>query len=106
MESRRPTAALLATLRALIGEGRKAQADAEAQALRLAGERKAADALRRERQSRPAALDPSPLRERYAALGRVAERARKAAEDRIALVSGERELDEAVARTRSAGGRA
>ncbi len=98
LESRRPTAALLATLRALIGEGRKAQADAEAQALRLAGERKAADALRRERQSRPAALDPSPLRERYAALGRVAERARKAAEDRIALMSGERELDEAVAR--------
>ena len=98
LESRRPTAALLATLRALIGEGRKAQADAEAQALRLARERKTLDGLQREREARPATLDPSPLRERYVALGRVAERARKAAEDRLQLLSDERVLDEASAR--------
>ncbi|MBV9288931.1 MAG: AAA family ATPase, partial [Hyphomicrobiales bacterium] len=98
LEQRRPTAAVLAALRALIGEGRKAQADAEAQALRLAKERKALDGLRREREQRPAALDPSPLRERYLALGRVAERARKAAEDRLQLLSDERELGEASAR--------
>ena len=97
LESRRPTAGALAALRALLGEGRKALASVEAQARRLAGERKAVETLGRDRQTRPAARDPSTVRETYASLGKIGEKARKVDEERAALMTGAREFAEALA---------
>ena len=74
---RRPTAAAKAELRGLIAEGRKLAAAAAAPAGRLAEEREETlQTLRAERENRPPATDPKPLREKYAALGKMAERAR------------------------------
>lgn len=98
LESRRPTAAALAALRALLGKGRKEQATAEAEARRLAEERKAVEKLRRERESRPAARDPSAARETYASLGKIGERARKVEEERIALMREGRAFAETFSR--------
>ncbi len=98
LETRRPTAAALAALRGLIAEGRKIQADAEAKALRHARERKAVEALRLEREARPPAMDPSQARETFAALGKIAERSRKADKEREDLADEARRLGERLAR--------
>ncbi len=98
LETRRPTAAALAALRGLIAEGRKVQADADAKALRHARELKAIEAQRREREARPPAVDPSGARETFAALGKIAERARKADKEREDLAEEARRLGEKLAR--------
>src|SRR5208337_4229784 len=98
LEARRPTAAALAALRALIVEGRKIQSDAEAQTQRLVRERKAVETLRREREARPVAVDPSSPREAFSALGKVAERAREVHKDGVDLADEARRQAETIAR--------
>jgi uncharacterized protein YhaN len=98
LELHRPTAAAKAELRRLIAEGRKLSAAAAERAGRLAEERKAVEALRAARENRPAAADPKPLREKYAALGRVAERARRLAEARAEHSKAREDLADAALR--------
>jgi hypothetical protein len=96
LEPRRPTAAAKAELRRLIAEGRKLAAAAAERTGRLAEERKAVEALRAARENRPPAADPRPLREKYAALGKIAERARRLAEARVEQSMAREDLAEAA----------
>ncbi len=98
LEARRPTEATMADLRALLVEGRRLQAEGEAQAALLASQRKEVEALRTERERRPPVFDPTAAREAYLALGKVAERARKADKDGVDLADETRRLGEALAR--------
>ena len=74
------------------------EAAAAAKAAQLAQAQKSHDEARIARESEGAGLDPGPLREKYAALGKVAEAARRAAESRVALTKEERELADSAAR--------
>jgi uncharacterized protein YhaN len=96
LEPRRPTAAAKAELRRLIAEGRKLAAAAAERSGRLAEEGKAVEALRAARENRPPAADPRPLREKYAALGKIAERARRLAEARVEQSRAREDLAEAA----------
>ena len=71
---------------------------AGAKAAELPQAQKSHEEARIARETDGAAPDPGPLREKYAALGKVAEAARRAAESRVALTKEERELAEAAAR--------
>ena len=95
---RRPTAAAKAELRGLIAEGRKLAAAAAAPAGRLAEERRTLQTLRAVRENGPVATDPKPLREKYAALGKIAERARRLADARIEYVRDREGLADAALR--------
>ena len=98
LESARPTEARKSEARKLIKEGRAMEAAAAAKAAQLAQAQKSHDEARIARESEGAGLDPGPLREKYAALGKVAEAARRAAESRVALTKEERELADSAAR--------
>ncbi len=100
LEFARPTAVAVAELRKLISEGRQAEAAHLERAGRLAKERKDFATLRQARESQGEAIDPGPLREKFAALGKVGEQARRLAAERIDVSTEARELAEAVARLR------
>jgi uncharacterized protein YhaN len=98
LEAQRPTAAAKAEARKLIKEGRQLEASATAKAGQLSQAQKAYESARIARKEDGVGIDPAPMREKYAALGKIAEQARKIAEDRIALMTEARELADAVAR--------
>ena len=105
LQGAQPTAAALADLRRLISQGREREAARATWAGRLSQERKEFEALRLARDGQGAAIDPGPLRERFSALGKVGEQARRLADSGVALVVESQEVAEAAARTRSAGRR-
>ena len=98
LDARRPTEARKSEARRLIKEGRDAEASARAKVAQLAQAQKSHDDARIAREARGADLDPAPLREKYAALGKISELARRVADNRIALTKEALELAEAAAR--------
>ncbi|HEY5206727.1 MAG TPA: AAA family ATPase [Roseiarcus sp.] len=98
LETARPTEARKSEARRLIKEGRDAEASARAKAAQLAQAQKFHDEARIAREAEGVDLDPAPLRERYAALGKISELARRVADNRIALTKETLELADAAAR--------
>jgi uncharacterized protein YhaN len=98
LETARPTEARKAEARKLIKEGREAEASARAKVAQLAQAQKSHDDARIGREAEGADLDPAPLREKYAALGKISELARRVADSRIALTKEALELADAAAR--------
>jgi uncharacterized protein YhaN len=98
LETRRPTEVAKSVARKLIKLGREREALANATAGQLAQAQKACESARIAREAHGADLDPAPLREKYAALGKIAEQARSLADARIALTKDALELTDAVAR--------
>jgi uncharacterized protein YhaN len=98
LETRRPTEAAKTEARRLIKQGREREASANAKASQLSQARKACESARAAREAHGAGLDPAPLREKYLALGRIADEARRVADSRIALTKDALELGEAAAR--------
>ena len=98
LDTARPTEARKSEARKLIKEGRDAEASANAAAAQLSQAQKAQDEARLAREAQGGELDPTPLREKYAALGKIAELARRVADNRIALTKDMAELADAAAR--------
>ena len=98
LETRRPTESAKTEARKLIKQGRDREASANAKAAQLSQAQKTCEATRNAREAQGADLDPAPLREKYAALGKVAEEARRAADSRTELTKDALELDVAAAR--------
>jgi uncharacterized protein YhaN len=98
LQTSRPSAAAVATVRSLIDDGRKGEIAHSARLERLARERRDFEALRAERGNTHAAVDPGPLRKKFALLDKVAEQARALAAKRAEVSVERRELKEAVAR--------
>jgi uncharacterized protein YhaN len=98
LETRRPTEAAKAEARKLIKEGRDGEALASAKTSELLRAQKDCESARAAREADGANLDPAPLREKYAALGKIAEEARRAADSRVALTKDALELGDAAAR--------
>ena len=98
LDTRRPTEARKLEARKLIKQGRDAEASASAKAAQLSQAQKSHDDARIAREAQGASLDPAPLRERYAALGKIAELARRVADNRLALTKESLELADAAAR--------
>ena len=70
LERRRPTDAAKTEARKLIKQGRDTEAAANAKAAQLSQAQKSCEAARIAREAQGADLDPAPLREKYAALGK------------------------------------
>jgi uncharacterized protein YhaN len=98
LETRRPTEAAKTEARKLIKQGRDREAAANAKAGQLSQAQKTYESARIAREAQGADLDPTPLREKYAALGKIAELARKVADNRIALTKDALELADTAAR--------
>jgi len=98
LETRRPTEAAKTEARRLIKQGREAEASANAMASELLRAQKACESARTAREAHGADVDPAPLREKYAALGKIAEEARRVADNRISLTKETLELSDAAAR--------
>jgi uncharacterized protein YhaN len=98
LEARRPPEAAKSEARRLIKRGRDGEASTNAKAGQLSQAQKSHEAARMAREARGADLDPAPLREEYAALGKIAELARRVADNRIALTKDTLELAEVAAR--------
>ena len=98
LETGRPTEAKKSEARKLIKQGRDAEASANAAAAQVLQAQKSHDDARVARETLGADLDPAPLREKYAALGKFAELARRVADNRIALTKEALELADAAAR--------
>ena len=98
LDTARPTEARKSEARKLIKEGR----DADGVGNRDGRSTRPSAEIPRRRAHRArgagADLDPAPLREKYAALGKIAELARRVADNRIALTKDELELADAAAR--------
>ena len=77
LDTARPTEARKSEARKLIKEGRDAEASANATAAQLSQAQKSQDDARIAREAQGGDLDPTPLREKYAALGKIAELARQ-----------------------------
>jgi uncharacterized protein YhaN len=98
LEAQRPTEAAKTEARKLIKQGRDGEALAKAKASELLRAQKDCESARAARAAHGADLDPAPLREKYAALGKIAEEARRVADSRIALMKETLELSDAAAR--------
>ena len=98
LETRRPTDAAKAEARKLIKQGRDGEAVASAKANELLRGQKDFESARAQRDAHGADLDPAPLREKYAALGKIADEARRVADGRVALTKDALELGDAAAR--------
>jgi uncharacterized protein YhaN len=98
LDTARPTEARKAEARKLIKEGREAEASTRAKVAQLAQAQKSHHDARIGREVEGADLDPAPLREKYAALGKISELARRVADSRIALTKEALELADAAAR--------
>jgi uncharacterized protein YhaN len=98
LEARRPPEAAKSEARRLIKQGRDGEASTNAKAGQLSQAQKSYEAARMAREAQGADLDPTPLREKYAALGKIAELARSVVDSRIALTKDTHELEEAAAR--------
>ena len=98
LDTARPTEARKSEARKLIKEGRDAEASARAKAAQLAQAQKSHDEARIARDAEGVHLDPAPLREKYAALGKISELARRVADNRIAQTKEMFELAGAAAR--------
>src|ERR1700677_3139510 len=98
LETARPTEAGKSEARKLIKEGRGAEASARAKAAQLAQAQKSHDEALFAREAEGVELNPAPLREKYAALGKISELARRVADDRVAQTKEGLELSEAAAR--------
>jgi uncharacterized protein YhaN len=98
LDTARPPEATKSEARRLIKEGRDAEASANAAAAQLSQAQKSHDDARVAREAQGGNLDPTPLREKYAALGKIAELARRVADNRIALTKDASELGDAAAR--------
>ncbi len=82
LDTARPTEARKSEARKLIKEGRDAEGSARAKAAQLAQAQKSHDEARIARDGEGVHLDPAPLREKYAALGKISELARRVADNR------------------------
>ena len=98
LETRRPTDAAKTEARKLIKQGRDGEAVASAKANQLLRAQKDFESARAQRDAHGADLDPAPLREKYAALGKIADEARRVADGRVALTKDALELGDAAAR--------
>jgi uncharacterized protein YhaN len=98
LESARPTEARKSEARKHIKQGRGAEASADAKAAQLLQAQKSYEDTRIAREAEGAEHDPGPLREKYAALGKIAESARRVADNRIALTKDTLELTDSAAR--------
>jgi uncharacterized protein YhaN len=98
LDTGRPTEAGKAEARKLIKQGRDAEASANAKAAQLSQAQKSHEDARIAREAQGGDLDPTPLREKYTALGKIAELARRAADNRTALTKDALELADAVLR--------
>ncbi len=98
LETRRPTEAAKTEARRLIKQGRDREASANAKAGQLSQAQNACESARTAREAHGPDLDPAPLREKYAALGKIADEARRVADSRIALTKDALELADAAAR--------
>ena len=98
LETRRPTDAAKTEARKLIKQGRDGEAVASAKANQLLRAQKDFESARAQREAHGADLDPAPLREKYAALGKIADEARRVADGRVALTKDALELGDAAAR--------
>ncbi len=98
LETRRPTEAAKTEARKLIKQGREREASANAKASQLSQAQKAYESARAAREAEGPGLDPAPLREKYFALGRIADEARRVADSGIALTKEAIELADAAAR--------
>ena len=98
LESARPTEARKSEARKLIKQGRGAEASADAKAAQLLRAQKSHEDACIAREAEGAELDPGPLREKYVALGKIAELARRVADGRIALTEDTLELTDSAAR--------
>ncbi len=98
LETRRPTDAAKAEARKLIKQGRDGEAAASAKANQLLRAQKDFEAALAAREAQGAGLDPALLREKYAALGKIADEARRVTDERVALTKDALELGDAAAR--------
>ena len=98
LDTARPTEARKSEARKLIKEGRDAEASANAAAAQLSQAQRSEGEARIAREAQGGDLDPTPLREKYAALGKIAELALRVADNRIALTKDGLELADAAAR--------
>ncbi len=98
LEAAQPTAAAIADLRKLLSDGRQLEAAQVELVKQVAQERKDFEAARLEREQQRGAIDPGPLHEKFTALGKVGEQARRLSEERVRLAIDMREFGEAVAR--------
>ena len=98
LESPRPTEARKSEVRKLIKQGRAMEASADAKAAQLLQAQKSYEDVRIAREAEGAKLDPGPLREKFAALGKIAELAGRVADNRIVLTKDTLELTDAAAR--------
>lgn len=98
LESARPTEARKSEARKLTKQGRALEVSADAKAAQLRQARKSHEDARIAREAEGPEIDPGPLREKYAALGKIAEAARSVAESRIALTKDALELTDSAAR--------
>jgi uncharacterized protein YhaN len=98
LEARRPPEAAKSEARKLIKQGREAEASANAKADQVSQAEKAYERARVTRETQGGDLDPTSLREKYAALGKIAELARRVADNRVALTNETVELADAAAR--------
>ena len=98
LEARRPPEAAKSEARKLIKQGRAEEASANAKADQVSQAEKAYERARMTRETQDGDLDPTPLREKYTALGKIAELARRVADNWIALTQETAELADAAAR--------
>jgi uncharacterized protein YhaN len=98
LDTGRPTEAGKSEARKLIKQGRDAGASASAKAAQLSQAQKSHEDARIAREAQGGDLDPTPLREKYAAFGKIAELARRVADNRTALTKDALELADAVLR--------
>ena len=98
LEARRPTAAALADIAALIREGEKLDGELRGLEDAIARERDGLDKLDREDAARGGLVDPAPLREKQAVFRDVPERARDHDREAARLAGDLRALDDEAAR--------
>src|SRR6202042_2296108 len=96
LDTARPTEVRKSEARKLIKEGRDAKASAKATAAQLSQAQKSHDDARVAREAQGGDLDPTPLREKYAALDKIAELARRVDDNRVALTKDVLELSDAA----------
>src|SRR5271170_2836832 len=94
LEARRPPEAAKSEARRLIKQGRDGEASTNAKVGQLSQAQKSYEAARMAREAQGGDLDPAPLREKYAALGKIAELARRVADNRSAHTKETLELAE------------
>ena len=98
LDDRQPSDAALALVRNLIGEGKVIAGERQSHATAVVAETEALAAIDRQRGERGAAVDPQPLRERFAAVSPILGQVKKLEDLSAAIAADARTMDIAAAR--------